>query len=133
MKTNCFFLKFTLLNAYINIYNIEQIQNIQLTLSNEVSTKLMYLWIGALNCTLLSLSSRKSNENLTKLSLLYVARKVWHRNIWFLTETKRYSFLSLWNDYKDNINNNNNILFVVNEESPRTVIQWHYLPSNIPE
>ena len=37
-----FFWKFTLLNAYKNIYNIEQI------LSNEVSTKLMYLWIEAL-------------------------------------------------------------------------------------
>ena len=44
----------------------------------------MYLRIEALNYTLLSLSSRNVNKKVTKLSLLYVARKVWRRNIYLI-------------------------------------------------
>ena len=34
-----------------------------------------------LNHTLLSLPSREIDKNVTKLDLLYVAGKLWHRNI----------------------------------------------------
>ena len=38
-ENDLFFWKFTLLNVYMNIYNIEQMKNIKLTLSNEVFHK----------------------------------------------------------------------------------------------
>ena len=84
-ENELFFGKFTLLNA------------------NQVSTKFMYLWIGPLNYTLLLLSSWEINKNITKLSLLYVSKKVWHRNIWFLFKSKRYSFLSLSNNNTEKV------------------------------
>ena len=65
---------------------------IQLTFSNEVSTKLMCWWIEALNYTLILLSSREIDQKVTKLFLLYVARKVCHANIWVLTKTKNAVF-----------------------------------------
>ena len=38
-ENDLFFWKFTLLNVYMNIHNIEQMKNIKLTLSNEVFHK----------------------------------------------------------------------------------------------
>lgn len=71
----------------------------------------MYLWNEAfLNYSLLSLSSRETDKKVTKLILLHVARKLRHRNIWFLIKTKTYSFSSLWH-------NNTGNLVTVNEES----------------
>ena len=77
----------------------------------------LHLWIEALNYTLLLLSSRGIGKKVTELSLLYIARTVWHRNTWFLTKTENCSFLSLWNNNTENKNDNSNILLIVNEES----------------
>ena len=74
-ENELFFLLIFLLNEYINIQHIEQIKIYNL-LSNKVSTKLMYLWIGALNYTPLSLSSREINKDLTTKSFLCIQKSM---------------------------------------------------------
>ena len=68
-ENEIFFWKFTLLNAYTNIYNIEQKQNIYFTLSNDVSTQLMYLWIEALYSIIEIDKNWEIDKNVIKLSL----------------------------------------------------------------